>query len=133
MLGEDSRLRGNPCHLKGIVIEDPSMEPLLVAGAKLERLWTGAKWAEGPVYFHEDDSLVWSNVPNNRMLKWTRKDGTRLFRAPSQFANGNYRDHEGRLVTCEHMGAASAASSPTGTSRLSPATMTVGVSIRRTM
>jgi gluconolactonase len=89
---------------EGIVIEDPSMEGLIAPGSKLERLWTGAKWAEGIVYFHEDDSVVWSDVPNNRMLKWSAKDGTRLFRSPSQFANGNYRDREGRLVTCEHLG-----------------------------
>lgn len=89
---------------EGIVIEDPTMEGLLDPESKLERLWTGAKWAEGIVYFHEDDSVVWSDVPNNRMLKWSAKGGARLFRSPSQFANGNYRDREGRLVTCEHLG-----------------------------
>lgn len=99
---------------EGIVVEDPSMEALLAADARLERLWTGAKWAEGPVYFHEDDSLVWSDVPNNRMLKWAKKDGTRIFRAPSQFANGNYRDREGRLVTCEHLGRRISRTEPDG-------------------
>jgi len=89
---------------EGIVVEDLLMERLLTPGSKLERLWTGAKWAEGPVYFHEDDSLVWSDPPNNCMLKWTAIDGTRLFRSPSQYANGNYRDLEGRLVSCEHLG-----------------------------
>ena len=88
----------------GILIEDPAMEPLLAPHSKLEQLWSGAKWAEGPVYFHEDDSLVWSDPPNNRMLKWTAAAGTRLFRSPSQYANGNYRDLEGRLVSCEHLG-----------------------------
>lgn len=88
----------------GIVVEDPLMEGLLTPNSKLERLWTGTKWAEGPVYFHEDDSLVWSDPPNNRMLKWSAQDGTRLFRSPSQYANGNYRDLQGRLVTCEHLG-----------------------------
>ncbi|MCZ7564660.1 MAG: SMP-30/gluconolactonase/LRE family protein [Burkholderiales bacterium] len=99
---------------EGIVIEDASMEELLVANARLERLWTGAKWAEGPVYFHEDDALVWSDVPNNRMFKWTRKDGARIFRAPSQFANGNYRDLQGRLVTCEHLGRRISRTEPDG-------------------
>lgn len=89
---------------EGIVIEDASMEGLLAPDSKLERLWTGATWAEGVVYFHEDDSIVWSDVPNNRMFKWSVKGGARLFRSPSQFANGNYRDREGRLVTCEHLG-----------------------------
>jgi gluconolactonase len=99
---------------EGIVIEDPAMQELLAPNAKLERLWTGAKWAEGPVYFHEDDSLLWSDVPNNRMFKWTTKDGTRLFRAPSQFANGNYRDLQGRLVTCEHLGRRISRTEPDG-------------------
>jgi gluconolactonase len=99
---------------KGIIIEDPSMEELLAPDSKLERLWTGAKWAEGPVYFHEDDSLVWSDVPNNRMFKWTRRDGTRIFRSPSQFANGNYRDLQGRLVTCEHLGRRISCTEPDG-------------------
>lgn len=99
---------------EGVVIEDPSMRELLAANAKLERLWTGAKWAEGPVYFHEDDSLVWSDVPNNRMFKWTRKAGARIFRAPSQFANGNYRDLQGRLVTCEHLGRRISRTEPDG-------------------
>ncbi len=89
---------------EGIVIEDASMERLLDPDSKLERLWTGATWAEGVVYFHEDDSIIWSDVPNNRMFKWSAKGGARLFRSPSQFANGNYRDREGRLVTCEHLG-----------------------------
>jgi gluconolactonase len=99
---------------EGIVIEDPSMEGLLVPKSKLERLWTGSKWAEGPVYFREDDSLVWSDVPNNRMFKWTKKEGTRIFRSPSQFANGNYRDLQGRLVTCEHLGRRISRTEPDG-------------------
>lgn len=99
---------------EGIAVEDPSMEELLVPGAKLARLWMGAKWAEGPVYFHEDDSLLWSDVPNNRMFKWTKQNGTRIFRAPSQFANGNYRDRQGRLVTCEHLGRRISRTEPDG-------------------
>lgn len=99
---------------EGIAIEDPSMEGLLAPNSKLERLSTGSKWAEGPVYFHEDDSLLWSDVPNNRMFKWTRRDGTRIFRSPSQFANGNCRDLQGRLVTCEHLGRRISCTEPDG-------------------
>jgi gluconolactonase len=99
---------------EGIVIEDPSMEGLLAPNSKLERLWPGSKWAEGPVYFHEDDSLLWSDVPNNRMFKWTKRDGTRIFRSPSQFANGNYRDLQGRLITCEHLGRRISRTEPDG-------------------
>ena len=57
---------------------------------------------------------MWSDVPNNRMLKWTEKGGTRIFRSPSQFANGNYRDLQGRLVTCEHLGRRISRTEPDG-------------------
>jgi gluconolactonase len=74
----------------------------LVGGeAKLEKLWTGSEWGEGPVYFAEGDFLVWSDIPKNRMLRWSEA-GVSVFRQPSNFANGNTRDNEGRLVTCEH-------------------------------
>ncbi|MBV8353327.1 MAG: SMP-30/gluconolactonase/LRE family protein, partial [Verrucomicrobia bacterium] len=49
---------------------DPRFRDLLKPGAKLEQLATGAAWSEGPVYFHEDDSLIWSDIPNNRLLRW---------------------------------------------------------------
>jgi gluconolactonase len=70
-------------------------------GAAVERLADGCKWAEGPVYF--DGGVVWSDIPNDRMLRWDEATGAvTTFRAPSDFANGNTLDREGRLVTCEH-------------------------------
>jgi gluconolactonase len=83
---------------------DPHFSDLLVPGAKVERLATGALWSEGPVYFHEDDSVIWSDIPNNRLLRWSRKDEMTIWREPSNFDNGHYRDLEGRLLSCEHGG-----------------------------
>jgi gluconolactonase len=83
---------------------DPRFRALLKAGAKPERLTTGAVWSEGPVYFSEDDSVLWSDIPNNRLLRWSPKDGMQVWRQPSNFENGHYRDLEGRLLSCEHGG-----------------------------
>jgi len=75
---------------------------LYVPGAALlERLYTGTKWAEGPVFFMDAQMLLWSDIPNNRMLRWAAGSVTE-FRAPANNANGNTRDLRGRLVTCEH-------------------------------
>jgi gluconolactonase len=69
----------------------------------LEKLHGGMRWAEGPVYFGDQRCLIWSDVPNNRMLRWDEETGqVTIFRSPSNFSNGNTRDREGRLITCEH-------------------------------
>jgi gluconolactonase len=72
-----------------------------------ELLFDGCRWAEGPVWFGDGNFLVWSDIPNNRMLRWV-PDGMRgsvsVFRRDSNYSNGNTRDREGRLVTCEHGG-----------------------------
>ncbi len=71
--------------------------------AAIERIATGFRWAEGPVYFRDGGFLVFSDIPNNRMMRWLEEDGhLSVFRAPSHYANGNTRDREGRLITCEH-------------------------------
>jgi gluconolactonase len=73
--------------------------------AQVELLWTGARWTEGPVYFPALRSLLFSDIPNNRMLRFDECDGrVSVFRQPSGNANGNTVDREGRLVTCEHGG-----------------------------
>ena len=70
----------------------------------VERLYTGARWAEGPVWFGDFRSLVFSDIPNNRMLRYCEvTDEVTLFRQPSNYSNGNTRDLQGRLVTCEHL------------------------------
>jgi gluconolactonase len=73
--------------------------------AALERLWTGARWTEGPAYFPAGRFLVWSDIPNDRMLRWDECSGAvSVFRQPCGYSNGNTVDRQGRLVTCEHGG-----------------------------
>lgn len=75
-----------------------------IGHARVERLWTGARWSEGPVWFPAGRYLIWSDIPNNRMLRWDETDGSvSVFRAPSNNANGNTIDRQGRLVSCEHL------------------------------
>ena len=89
---------------------DPAIEVLdeRFAGFKIpnsavERLWTGARWTEGPVYFGDGRYLLFSDIPNNRIMRWDETTGqTSVFRQPSQNSNGHTRDHQGRLVSCEH-------------------------------
>ena len=71
--------------------------------AGIERIATGFRWAEGPVYFRDHGCLIFSDIPNNRMLRWQESDGhLSVFRAPAHYTNGNTRDREGRLISCEH-------------------------------
>ena len=84
------------------VVLDPRFAECVVAGGKAERLWTGGTWVEGPVWFDDWGHLIWSDIPNNRMLRWDEVDGrVTLFRQPALGANGNTQDRDGRLVTCE--------------------------------
>ena len=88
-----------------IEILHPSFERYRLFSAAVERLWTGGRWCEGPVWFGDARHLLWSDIPNNRVLKWDEETGAvSVFRKPSDFANGNTRDRQGRLVTCEHGG-----------------------------
>ena len=81
---------------------DKRFYDLVVPNAAVEELYDGCRWAEGPVWFGEHNTLVWSDIPNQRMLRWTEEQGVSVFRHNSGFANGNTRDLQGRLVTCEH-------------------------------
>jgi len=75
-----------------------------VGHARVERLWSGARWSEGPAWFAAGRYLLWSDIPNNRMLRWDETDGhVSEFRRPSNNSNGNTVDFAGRLVTCEHL------------------------------
>jgi gluconolactonase len=86
-----------------IEILDARFERYRLKSAAIERLATGCRWAEGPVWFGDARCLAWSDIPNDRMLRWDEETGTvSVFRKPSNFANGNTRDRAGRLVTCEH-------------------------------
>ena len=86
-----------------IQILDPSFAKYRIAQTSVERLTTGMRWCEGPVYFGDARCLLWSDIPNNRIMRWDEGTGrVSIYRRPSNFANGNTRDRQGRLVTCEH-------------------------------
>lgn len=85
-------------------IHDPRFQQMIIPSAALEELYSGCRWAEGPVWFADHDLLVFSDIPNQRMLRYVPGQGVSVFREPSNFVNGNTRDREGRLVSCEHGG-----------------------------
>lgn len=86
-----------------VVVLDPAFNKYRLALASVEQLYTGCRWSEGPVWFGDARCLLWSDIPNNRILRWDEETGaTSVFRKPSNNANGNTRDRQGRLVTCEH-------------------------------
>lgn len=86
-----------------IVVHHPSFEKYRIVLAGVERLATGFRWTEGPVWFGDGRYLLFSDLPNNRIMKWDETTGeTSEFRRPSDFTNGNTRDRQGRLVSCEH-------------------------------
>ena len=87
-----------------LVVLDKRFKPLFAGYARVERLWTGARWSEGPAWFGPGRYLIWSDIPNNRMLRYAEPSGeVSVFRAPSNNSNGNTVDNQGRLVTCEHL------------------------------
>lgn len=84
---------------------DPSFDKYRLPLTAVERLATGLRWAEGPVWFGDGRYLLWSDIPNNRIMRWDEATGQiGEFRNPSNFANGHTRDRQGRLVSCEHGG-----------------------------
>ena len=87
----------------GYEVLDPRFEPCLIGHARVERLWTGTRWAEGPAWFAAGRYLIWSDIPNNRMMRFDEANGNvGEFRKPSNNSNGNTVDRQGRLVSCEH-------------------------------
>ena len=86
-----------------VEILDPSFAKYRLTLASVERLHTGMRWCEGPAWFGAGRYLVWSDIPNNRMMRWQEETGrVSVFRQPSNNSNGNTRDRQGRLITCEH-------------------------------
>ncbi len=84
-------------------ILDPSFAQYRLPLASVERLAEGCRWSEGPVYFGDARCVLWSDIPNNRILRWDEVTGAiTAYRQPSNNANGNTRDQQGRLITCEH-------------------------------
>ncbi|MGC8469827.1 MAG: SMP-30/gluconolactonase/LRE family protein [Acetobacteraceae bacterium] len=86
------------------VAYDQRMKRFILMNAALERIATGCRWAEGPVWFGDGRFLLWSDIPNNRMMRWQENGEVSVFRQPVGYSNGNTRDRVGRLVSCEHGG-----------------------------
>jgi gluconolactonase len=88
----------------GFEVLDAQFSSCLIGHARVERLWTRCRWAEGPAWFPAGRYLMWSDIPNNRMMRYDESDGhVSVFRQPSNNSNGNTTDWQGRLVTCEHL------------------------------
>jgi gluconolactonase len=86
------------------VVLDKRFSELFAGHIRVDRLWTGAVWSEGPAWFAAGRYLIWSDIPNNRMLRYDDASGhVSVFRQPSMNSNGNTVDNQGRLVTCEHL------------------------------
>jgi gluconolactonase len=84
---------------------DPRFHRLAFPNVHVEQLYTGCRWAEGPAWFAAGRYLVWSDIPNDRMLRWDETDGSvSVFRQPAMNTNGHTVDLQGRLVSCEHRG-----------------------------
>src|SRR3954447_16065203 len=86
-----------------VQILDPSFAKYPIYSSTVEQVATGMRWAEGPVYFPDGGYLLFSDIPNNRLMKVSEKDGSlSVFRSPANAANGNTGDRQGHLVSCEH-------------------------------
>jgi gluconolactonase len=85
-------------------IRDPRFLDCIFAHESVQKLWTGGRWCEGPAWFAAHASLVWSDIPNNRIMRWDERNNVvGEFRKPSNNTNGNALDREGRLISCEHL------------------------------
>ena len=83
-------------------IFDERMRDLLLPNSSLQQVATGASWSEGPVYLPKEDALLWSDIPGNRLLRWSTRDGLSEFLKPAHFQNGHTLDTEGRVLACSH-------------------------------
>ncbi len=88
----------------GFEVIDEAFEECIIGHARVERLWTGARWSEGPAWFAAGRYLIWSDIPNNRLMRFDETDASvSVFRNPSNNTNGNTVDSQGRLISCEHL------------------------------
>src|SRR4029434_10675877 len=86
-----------------VEVLDAKFDKLRIRAASVECLATGFRWCEGPVWFGDARALLWTDIPTERSMRWDEETAAvSVFRKPSNFANGNTRDRQGRLVTCEH-------------------------------
>lgn len=83
-------------------VQELEFERFVLGNAPVKQLATGFDWVEGPVWFGDAGCLLFSDIPNNRILRWTPGSGLTTYREPSNYANGHTRDRQGRLISCEH-------------------------------
>ena len=88
--------------MDGFEIHDPRFRHYVLPNAPLVKLGEGFAWLEGPVWFADQECLLVSDIPGDRILRWTESGGISVFRQPSGFANGHTRDRQGRLLGCSH-------------------------------
>jgi gluconolactonase len=88
--------------MAGFVIADQRFAAMVLPNAPLELIAGGLRWAEGPVWFADHQCLLVSDIPNDRIMRWT-EHGFAPFRAPAQYVNGQTRDRQGRLISCSHL------------------------------
>lgn len=85
-------------------IKDGRFAHYILGNASLEQLASGFRWTEGPVWFGDANYLLFQDLPSNRTMRWSEESGTTVFRCPSDYANGQTRDRQGRLIACSHRG-----------------------------
>ena len=105
-IGEDARWDAGAAPIRypdpNVKVLDPRFQKYVLGQAAVERIAGGCRFTEGPVWFGDGRYLLWSDIPNDRILKWEEETGAvSAYRAPSHHANGNTRDRQGRLITCE--------------------------------
>ncbi|MEL0636993.1 SMP-30/gluconolactonase/LRE family protein [Marinomonas sp. TI.3.20] len=88
----------------GIERYDTRLDTILFEDSVLEKVCTGATWSEGPAWLENEQTLLWSDIPNNRILSWNEEKGMSVWRQPANFSNGHYFDLEGHLLHCSHGG-----------------------------
>jgi gluconolactonase len=102
MYSNDSACRRQEALPLRVQVDDPRFVRFVLHNATLDRLATGCRWTEGPVWFGDAGCVLFSDIPNNRIMRWSESGGVSVYRQPSDFANGGTRDLEGRLVSCLH-------------------------------
>ncbi|MDO9710650.1 SMP-30/gluconolactonase/LRE family protein [Paracraurococcus lichenis] len=90
--------------MDGFEIRDPRFKRYIHGNAPLEELASGFRWIEGPVWMGDANCLLFQDIPRNRTMRWTEEGGVSVYRAPSDYANGQTRDRQGRLIACSHHG-----------------------------
>jgi gluconolactonase len=90
--------------MEGFAISDRRFAHYVLPNASLEELATGFRWIEGPVWIGDANCLLFQDLPRNRTMRWSEEEGVSVFRSPSNYANGQTRDRQGRLIACSHRG-----------------------------